>query len=261
MKKRETLLLSALHFVLVGFIAVFVETILRDREGTKLSLIGIVIGLTILLYLLVHISHRIDDIEPRVGVRTTLIDFPQAYREAEKAIRRAKEEILVVSNWTLPYQPNPAAEADRQSYFAKILEKATTGAVAYTRIVQLPPTGGKTMQSFKLLVPHLRECIQKRDERRDRIGLFRCAPSTLISFAVVDGRWVLVQLDEFDDRTKCFQVSKALIIEDSTKEVASVFKGMFEGLMHHSHSMEIADLAEFENLVSTKPESIPGGSA
>jgi hypothetical protein len=267
MKKRDadhSLLLNLAHFVLVAVIAVAVEETLKGEIQKHIIFVAallIVLAQILVFYLIYQISNRIDDITPRVGVRTSLLDFPDAYKEAEKAVKNAKEEILVVSNMALPFQFKPTAETDRKSYFSMLVEEVTKRPeITYERIVQMSSSAGESKGNFPVLLPHLRECIQIRDEKAAAIGIFSCQPSVLVSFLLIDSTWVLLQLDEFDNRTKRFQVGKGIILEDSAKKLTPVFKKIFGDLMRVSHSMTIAELDEIEkaNVEPTKLD-VPSG--
>lgn len=250
-KDERSLLLSLAHFVMVAVIAVGVEEILKGQIHEHMVFTGallIVMVQILLFYLIFKISGRLNDIAPRIGVKTNLFDFPEAYKEAEKIVTNAKEEVLVVSNMALPFQFNPAAEADRKTYFSMLLEEAARNHdLTYQRIVQLAPTPIENKKNFSVLLPHLRECIQKRDKKEGAIGVFSCPLSVLVSFLMVDSTWIVLQLDEFDNTTRRYQVGKAIILEDRTKKLTPIFKKLFRDMMFISHSMTLAELNEIEH--------------
>jgi len=244
---KHSILFNIAHFILVGIVVAIAEATREHLLANAVSgaILAIAAVQIICLYLLISANRRLEEIAPRIGIRTMLMNFPEAYVEAEKKVRNAKEEILIVSNWSLPYQPKPGAESNRKRYFSAALEKAKAGGITYERIAQLPRSEKGMMKSFPLLAPHLRECIEARDHKQGKIGIFISDPSTLVSFLLVDSSFVLFQLDEFDYSSGCFQVSKALILEDNTGEVASAFKEIYATLKLRSRAMELGDLAHF----------------
>ncbi|HEY6350717.1 MAG TPA: hypothetical protein VI636_15060 [Candidatus Angelobacter sp.] len=187
---------------------------------------------------------------PRIGAKTRLVPYPDAYQEAEEAVSTAQDEILIVSNWTLPYRPKPEMEEARKKYFAAALKKATSTRVKYLRVAQIPPESSDILGAIPpLVVPHLTQCMKKRDAGKGDIGVFCCNPTVLVSFLLVDSKFLLLQLDERDPNTGYFQVSRALIVQDDEKKVTQVFKTIFEELIRRdSHSMQLKELARVEDI-------------
>jgi hypothetical protein len=225
---------SVAGFILVGLIISLAEAI---REGAfKSQQYGPVIAIAIIqvigLYLLITINQRLARIEPRIGVKTTLMNAEETYKEAEKVIRNAKEEVLAVTNWAQPFQSNPGSLPDMKSYFPALLQKVTEQEMRYERIIQMPPAGKKVIQRTTPMIDHIRACIAKRSDRRVNgiINVFRCDESIAVNFLLVDGTHLFFQIDEFDESTKCFQFSKCLMVTDDRKEVTAVFRRLFESL-------------------------------
>jgi hypothetical protein len=249
---QQSLLRNGLHFLLVGIIAAAVEFVVaHEFRGNKFIALAMMFTALQLLgiYLVFLISRRLDEISHRVGIRTTLVPYPQAYQELEKATRSAEEEILIVSNWTLEYQVNEAAELDRQRYFESLLAKAKQAGVIYERVAQMSESAEEMVNVFTVLIPHLRECIKARDSNLANIGLFRCKPMSLVSFTLIDSKFLLLQLDEL--KNKRYQVSQAVIIEDDSGKVTSVFRKMFDNLKRKSDSIKMEELMELETLFNT----------
>jgi hypothetical protein len=231
---------SVAHFLLVGLGISILEAV---REGAlKVGqfgqfgpLIAIAFILVIALYLIIRINQRLDRMEPQIGVKTRLMTAEETYKEAEKAVRNAKEEILATTNWAQPFQSNPDASADMKSYFPALLQKVTEQEVRYERIIQMPPADKKVVQRTMQMIDHIRECIAKRNDKTIKgiIGVFRCDESISVNFLLVDGKHLFFQIDEFDESTKCFQFSKCLSVRDDRKELTAVFKRLFESLKQH----------------------------
>jgi hypothetical protein len=255
---KKGLLPDAAHFTLGVLITVAVEAFLHHNSNVALVVsIGfagvalVIVGRVI--YVLSQgydeIRERVAEITPRIGLRTRLLEFPAAYGEAGRAIQSAKEEILTVTNWALPYDTRPSDQAEMTDYYSTVLDGVLTRSIVYERIIQLDRPGEEKTQRNKPLLSHLRRCIEERDETsgRTRIGVFRCPPSALVSFLLVDQTILFFQFDEYNNRKECFQVSKCLIVEDNTKEVASAFRELFEGLKRRSDKMTLEDLAKIES--------------
>lgn len=259
---RDSVFRSGLHFLLVGVIAagvdVFVVHQFPKAQLAALTMLFIVLQL-LGIYLVFLISRRLDEIAPRVGIRATVMPYPKAYQELTEAVRRANEEILIVSNWTLRYQVNMAAEADRQLYFDLLLEKAKAG-VTYERVAQMTKPAEQLADVFPVLEPHLRECIEARDSKLGKVGVSRCPPTSLVSFTLIDSKFLLLQLDEFDSESQHYQVSQAIVIEDETKKITRVFKEMFEELKRKSEALWLKDLVQLQDSLSIARKNAPNAA-
>ncbi|HJX85437.1 MAG TPA: hypothetical protein VJ723_13950 [Candidatus Angelobacter sp.] len=272
--KTSGLLPDMGHFVLGVLITVAAEVVIHhSQEPTSTSKFNLALVLAIagsgvafvLLGRIIYVLNqryegtnaRVEEMTRRIGVRTKLMSFPDAYGEAERAVQNAKEEILCVTNWALANEPQPGTQLEMKSYYSSVLDDVLLRGIVYERIIQVDPPGEEKVQRNKPLLSHLRKCIEKRDEMpgKTKIGLFRCPPFTLVSFLLVDKTYLFFQLDEYNNKTQCFQVSKCLIVEDNTKDVASAFRELFDDLKRRSDRMTIDHLNRIERRADMSVEA------
>jgi hypothetical protein len=225
---------SIAHFLLVGFGFAVAEAV-REHAWTNRQfgpLLGIAFTLLITLYLIIRINQHLDRMEPQIGVKTKLMNAEQTYKEAERVIRNAKEEILAITNWAQPFQSNTETLPDMKSYFPALLQKITDQDVRYERIVQMPPMDKRVIQHTQPMIDHIRDCIAKRKDKevKGTIAIFRCDELIAVNFLLVDCTHLFFQIDEFDENAKCFQFSKCLVVTDHQREMTTVFKRLFESI-------------------------------
>jgi len=256
---RDSLVRNGLHFLAAAVIAAGIDIwVYSEFKGQRWVLVAVLLFLALQLviaYFVVLMSSRLDEISPRIGIRTTLVEYPEAYRQAIKAVGRAQREILIVSNWALKYQANPKAEADRKRYFAALMKKAQSSKILFERVAQFPDSPDKMEEIFPLVDAHLRECMELRDFKHKKVGIYRCSQRVLVSFTLIDSNFALLQLDEFNRESNAYQVYQAIIIEGESGEIFTVFRDVFDKLKLHSHAIEMRDLAEFSSETAVAPRS------
>ena len=250
-KIKHPLFLSVAHFLLVGLVAAVVEHVITQKEGEhplRVPTIVIAILLVVILYMILSLSSRLEDVAGRIGIKTTLLEAKDAYPAAEKVIDKAEKEILIVTNWALPFAPDPGVKDQMKSYFPALLNKVKQGKVLYQRILQVPLSGSKVEQFNTSLIDHIQECIEA-GKTIHKIGVFKCSPSIMTTFLLIDSIYVFLQFDEFQEDGKTLHFSKCLMVEDRTGTVAPRFKELFEYLKNHATIglMKQEDLKELAN--------------
>ena len=169
----------------------------------------------------------LTELKGRIGVKVTFLDVIGAFLDARDEVKKAKREILAVTNWTQPYNPNPSALAEGKDFFDTILREVGTRHIQYERLIQLPSAGKRAVTLNELIVSHVQACIKARESGMSNIKVHKCHSSVSLNFLVIDERVVFFQIDEFNEYTHCYQFSKCLKLEDDTGEMASVFSRMY----------------------------------
>jgi hypothetical protein len=173
------------------------------------------------------INQLLTEVKNRAGVKVTLLGIKESFLDANNEIKKASKNILSVADWTRSYTPNPVVTAESHAYFKTVLEQAINRRIEYERVVQLVANTRNPITRNEQMVSHVRECIKRRNNGNTNIKVHKCNSSVNVNFLVVDDRIVFLQIDEFNESTGCYQLSRCVKLEDDAGKVASAFSKIF----------------------------------
>lgn len=177
------------------------------------------------------------------------------FDEAQKLVSGAKDSILVLNSFILESASDAtaAAAAARDRYFTALLERAAAGVI-YRRVFQRQRReqkpeeiglGAEYQRHFQALL-HL---LLSNDQLRSTVSIQAAPARRLLSFILVDGRSLLLQVERQLSENDLSLISDIrlesdglFVIHDPQGQITKPFKVFFDALMVEATPIQLGEL-------------------
>jgi len=169
------------------------------------------------------------------------------FQRATEIVMQARESISVVNTFKYEYYSSSTEENEdvnqaKREYYDALVRSSNRG-VKYRRIVQIP--SGKKMADIvhdKLYIEHFRRIIESQKEKQELLSIkLSDVRYSLPTFAIIDGIYILIQLDGVDKDSKS-RMSGIIIIYDPQRMVTEPLCRIIDSIDNQSKALQEADL-------------------
>ena len=108
--------------------------------------------------------------------------------------------------------------------------------------MQAPEHGSEDLLSFPWVIGHLKECV-KLGKAGKKAGVYKAPPAIMLSFVLIDKRFLLLQLDESTGDGHA-RFARALVIHDDYQGITGAFDQIFWDLRLRSSAWDLRDLTK-----------------
>lgn len=183
-----------------------------DVALLKITLVVIFLTLVILLIGIMILVRRFDETESALRSVLPSFTYYAVEHEADRdllfdrtlgIIRGANVQILAINAWREEWRDPDVSSEFRDSYFEALI--AASRRVPYRRLVQLDEERSMRKEFDLSYVKHFKDMLNEKESRgptSPRIELDRLRPLFPSTFVLVDGEYLLWQLNEVANSKK-----------------------------------------------------------
>ncbi len=204
------------------------------------------------------LDERINELTHQLGRKFEFIRIDGNYGLAKRSIRslidHATKEVLILDynpvqqiNNILRNSPQDIMSSERRNYYDALMNKCTfskSGQFRYRRILQLPDEYkiADVLIGDTILKAHCTEVIKISAKNPEIASLKACPTLHEGAFILIDGRYLVVDLNILDPDNHYYVGGGHFLFEDSTGELINTFRLFFDRADSHATPVRVSDL-------------------
>lgn len=247
----KTFSIKSLAFSLVTFIAgAIIATLAQDAIKdhiliSEAATLGVLVICMVALGLMINAATRslekvtkdlsfwTSSLDERIGLNVRYIESQKGqailFRELRKVVEQAEKTIIMVNTF-LPERNFPEADEEsmkqRRLYYDSIIKRIEEG-VRYERLIQVESEEvlQHILTDYEYL-RHFHKVLDLKEAKRSRAGLIKAPPVRPLTFALIDDRWLVLQMNERYESGR-IHMHGMFIIEDPQQTISRYFKDFY----------------------------------